>query len=275
MTTNIKDMSFSELNSMIADFNKQMEDIRIRIEEAVSERQNRKDEAIKNWKLHTAQVLEDTKILLEMGIDMTTLTPDTFETDKEKLEEREFEVSEITDVVSENEGVVDDITVPTKNETFVENDRELVDEIKVDNGEVGNEISSKPLCEEERENPLLTPFYEIWELPIIKREKPIKEKTIDTTINPFTGKRMVTRTLIPFYKLFSDKPIRAGLKMGNLKYKKSFPDPEETRVFSVNGYSPTLTYTHSDFWMWIVPEYDENGEMISETPIDDELKMAA
>ena len=73
MTTNIKDMSFSELNSMIADFNKQMEEIRNRIEDAVSERQNRKDEAINNWKLHTAQVLEDTKVLLDMGIDPHSL----------------------------------------------------------------------------------------------------------------------------------------------------------------------------------------------------------
>lgn len=98
---------------------------------------------------------------------------------------------------------------------------------------------------------------------------------MDTSVNPYTGKDMTTRTLIPFYKLISDGPIGAGLKMGNRKFKKTYTDPEETRVVSADGYSPTLTYTHSDFWIMIGPQYDDNGEVISETSVGDEIKLVA
>ncbi|MCH5234812.1 MAG: hypothetical protein J1E16_05920 [Muribaculaceae bacterium] len=299
--TTIKDMSFSELNNMIAECNKQMEEIRNRMEEAVSERQNRKDEAINNWKLHTAQVLEDTKILLEMGIDLHSLSPFTdYDLRDEEINQEETAI-EIKDEVPET--IVHDITA--NDETFVMEDREdNIISVKESDGEkikdkevypplsAGDDEPEKEtenikeddikeltfdtsVSDDEHDNPLLTPFYKLFKLPVIKKEKTVRKETVDTCRNPFTSKGMTTRTLIPFYKLFSDGPIRAGLKMGNRKFKKTYPDPEETRVISADGYSPTLTYTHSDFWVWIGPEYDENGNMISETSAGDEIREVA
>ena len=87
MNTKLKEMRFCELKAQIEDFNHQIMDIKSKMEEMISERQNRKDEAIKNWKLHknqleeftkavmeaTYSVVEDTKVLLNMGIDPHSL----------------------------------------------------------------------------------------------------------------------------------------------------------------------------------------------------------
>lgn len=266
MTTNIKEMSVYELNSHIAEFNAMIAGLQLQIAEMVSEKETRKEEAINSWKLHQAQLKEaskavekDTRILLVMGIDPYSL-PSTPEV--EKIEKNL--VVEESDVVSSEENEEDETICADKNtncETIVYDDSE-------------DNIEPETINEEVSENILLTPFYKIWKLPVIKKEKPEKKETINTSINPYTGKKMTARKLVPFYKLYTDESIRAAVKLGNLKYKESYPDPEETRVVSTDGYSPTLTYTHSDFWIWVRPKYDDKGNIISPTSVDG-IKTAA
>lgn len=306
---NIKEMSFSELNILTADLNKQMEEIRNRMEEAVSEIQNRKKEAINNWELHNAQlkeaakaVAQDMRILLGMGIDPYSLTSDDIENLNKKVICKEKTLDETPSCISETELPANEITTTYKTfeteqknkpdrivnegEKNTSNDKEEFahaitykreDNIK-DNKEIretSKEETSVSESEDDSNHPLLTPYYKLWNLKTINKDKPVIKETIDRKHNPYTGRKMVNKLLTPFHKLFTDKPIKLGLKIGNFKFKKNYPDPEETRIVSVDGYSPTLTYTHSDFWIWIGPKYDENGEIISKTPIGKEIKMAA
>ena len=90
MNTAVKEMSFNELNT-------QIDELRKRIEELVSERETRKAEAVSNWKRHMELVREDTRILMEMGIDPATLASvsvtDEAETETNSIIEVEPEIS--------------------------------------------------------------------------------------------------------------------------------------------------------------------------------------
>lgn len=72
-STTMKEMSYSELNSQIEELKQQQQALATKLSMMVSEMEHRKEEAINNWKQHTAMVLEDTKVLLEMGIDPQSL----------------------------------------------------------------------------------------------------------------------------------------------------------------------------------------------------------
>lgn len=275
MNTTVKEMSFNELNT-------QIDDLKKRIEELVSERETRKEEAINNWKRHMELVMRDTKILMEMGIDPHSLSPitDVDLVDKDAPDEE----PQIENSPADCDGKEIISEISANNETFVDEDKKEVvvkdnpalkiNSVahidKVEEYEEKQTIAEQPPVEvydedDEHNNPLLTPFYKMWKIKSVKRVESTRTSKIDTNINPFTGKKMTVKTRMPFYKLYSDKPIRGNLKLGNLQYKKCYPDPEETRVVSADGYAPTLTYTHSDFLIWIGPKYDENGNLIAET----------
>ena len=274
MNTTIKEMSFNELNT-------QIDELKKRIEELVSERETRKEEAINNWKRHMELVMEDTRILIEMDINPDTLTFEsvTDEPETNTIIEVEPKKNEENKVSGELAVIVEpEVTeIPEETETSLgetETDEEMP------SSEPIYELSVVPSVEEleqstDEDKPLLTPYYKVWGMKTINKEDPSKTKeTVDTTVNPYTGKRMVSKLHMPFYKLFTDQPIRTALKLGNRKHKKSYPDPEETRVVSADGYSPTLTYTHSDFWIWVGPKYNEHGEIVSDTPLK-EMKGVA
>ena len=226
MNTTVKEMSFNELNT-------QIDELKKRIEELVSERETRKEEAINNWKRHMELVMENTRKLIEMGINPDTLTfesvtdePETnsiIEVEPKKNEENK--VSEELAVIVEPEVT----EIPEETETSLgetETDEEMP------SSEPIYELSVVPSVEEleqskDEDKPLLTPYYKIWGMKTINKEKPSRTKeTVDTTVNPYTGKRMVSKLHMPFYKLFTDQPIRTALKLGNRKHKKSYPDPE-------------------------------------------------
>ena len=274
MNTPVKELSFKELNT-------QIDELKKRIEELVSERETRKEEAINNWKRHMELVMEDTRILIEMGINPDTLTfasvtdePETnsiIEVEPEK--HKENKIFEELEVIEESEVT----ETPEVTETLL---GETETDVEMPSSEPTTEslvVSSVEELEQSKDEdkPLLTPYYKIWGMKTINKEKPSRTKeAVDTTVNPYTGKRMVSKLHMPFYKLFTDQPIRTALKLGNRKHKKSYPDPEETRVVSVDGYSPTLTFTHSDFWVWVGPKYNEHGEIVSDTPLVEMKEVA-
>ena len=275
MNTTVKEMSFNELNT-------QIDELKKRIEELVSERETRKEEAINNWKRHMELVMKDKRILIEMDINPDTLTFEsvTDEPETNTIIEVEPEKNEENKVFEELE-VIEEPEVAESPEVSETSSVETETDVKTLSSEPTSEPSVVPSVEDlehpkvEDDKPLLTPYYKIWGMKTTNKEKPSRTKeTVDTTVNPYTGKRMVSKLHMPFYKLFTDRPIRTALKLGNRKHKKSYPDPEETRVVSADGYSPTLTFTHSDFWVWVGPKYNEHGEIVSDTPLVEMKEVA-
>ena len=232
MKANVKEMSFAELNAMM--------------EVIATEIENRKEQAVSNYKQALAQ-------LAEMGIDPNTITIDQMIT-------TESEAEELT--------TTEDSTYDTTYET---NDEIVATEPATDEdsdtcAESGEPENTKP-CTKTCRNRLLKPFYRIWEELSDTKKKPtkkVKTKSVGTSKKhpakkdaivddvPKT-KRRVNKLLTPFYKLFTDKPIKKQLRLGNLKYKKNYPDPEEARIVSADGISPTLTATCSYLYIWIPP----------------------
>ena len=229
MKASVKEMSFAELNAMM--------------NVIATEIENRKEQAVSNYKQALAQ-------LAEMGIDPNTIIIDQTITTASEAEE-----------LTTTEDSTYDTTYETKDEIVAT--EPATDE---DSDRCAESEEPEPRTKTCR-NRLLKPFYRIWEeLSDTKKKSSKKGKTKsagtpkkhparkDATVDdaPKT-KRMVNKLLTPFYKLFTDKPIKKQLRLGNLKYKKNYPYPEETRIVSADGISPTLTYTHSDFYIWIPP----------------------
>ena len=78
--------------------------------------------------------------------------------------------------------------------------------------------------------------------------------------------RKSTRLLTPFYKLAGSELINKSLPMGNLKYRDSYPNPDESRIYSADGIAPTITAMHSDLHIWVGPRLDTPTEP---TPLTD------
>ena len=205
------------------------------------------------------QVMEDTKVFIELGVDPSSLS---FEQDDLSWDNKSI-AGETGSQISE------ETNCETSHEIIVDSDNHLNDSKEQSTTVSGIEITDL----EEKEYPMLTPFYKLWKLKINKEKKEKKKEKIKTDSNPVTGIGMVRQNMVPFYKLYADGPVHALLKIGNQKYRSSYPDPEEGRILSADGYLQTLTFTHSDCNMWIGPKYDENGNMIE--PVVREVGEAA
>ena len=71
--------------------------------------------------------------------------------------------------------------------------------------------------------------------------------------------------MTPFYKLAGSELINKSLPMGNLKYRDSYPNPDESRIYSADGIAPTITAMHSDLHVWIGPRQHLHTEPITLT----------
>ena len=229
MKANVKEMSFAELNAMM--------------NAIATEIENRKEQAVSNYKQALAQ-------LAEMGIDPNTITIGQTITTESEAED-----------LTATEDSTYDTTYETKDEIVAT--EPVTDE---DNDAYAESEEPEP-CTKTSRTRLLKPFYRIWEdLSDTKKKSSKKGKTKsvgtskkhparkDATVDDAPKKkRLVNKLLTPFYELFTDKPIKKQLRLGNLKHRKNYPDPEEARIVSADGISPTLTYTHCDFYIWIPP----------------------
>ena len=249
-------MTITDLKSEMETLKSEIEERQSKLDKLVSEFENRKNEVVNNWKQHMKLVMEDTKVMIEMGIDPSTLSFD------------EMELSCDTIHVSDNTVIAEENDYDTMHETNIEGDN---DEKTMMYSPILNDIKDE--MDDDDEYPFLSPFYKLWKLKINRTDKPKKKEKTSTDYNPITGIGMVAHHMIPFYKLYKDGPVRALLKIGNKKYKTDYPDPEEGRVISADGYMQTLTFTHSDCNIWIGPKYDENGNRI--TPITPVIDKAA
>lgn len=253
MTTNISEKSFKELNTLMSEVDVQMEELNRKKEEISAAIQKRKEQVKANFVLHSnqymeayRQMMEYTREMIEIGIDPTSISADPVIDDmvgeptvvptKDVVleEDKAGHVSSKLDVPEEiNEGepasvyTIEDID--TSDDTKTGEEMEVVDVESSDPSKLKNGRS--------------TPFFYL-----LKNRKGAYPK------NGTTNKiRKSTRLLTPYYKLTGSELINRSLPMGNLKYRDSYPNPDESRIYSADGIAPTITAMHSDLHVWIGP----------------------
>lgn len=253
MTTNIKEMSYSELNT-------QMENLKAQMQELTSEIQTRKEQVVENYRQHLSQILEDTRLMAEMGIDPTSITIPTDEvvsaedttTKGEVAEEPTCEVIFSEEAVKENKAEVE------LAEPIVSATEEVMPVVVKEPDPSTKEVTV--VAKEKSENPLLTPFYYLMGL---------RKGKYHTVCDRDTDTRQTSKILLPAEQLSGDH-INHSLNIGNAKYRKTYPNPDETRIYSADGIAPTLTAMHSDLCIWITDK-----EHTKDTPPAETASTAA
>ncbi len=252
MTTNISEKSFKELNTLMSEINVKMEELNRKKEEISAAIQQRKEQVKANFVLHSnqymeayRQMMEDTREMIEMGIDPTSISTELTIDDKVEVEADEAgHVSSEPDVLEKvNEGEPDANDVTGDMDTSCDT---------VDGEELEDVDCSDPTT---LKNGRYTPFFYL-----------LKNRNGAFPKNGTTNKiRKSTRLLTPFYKLVGNGPINRSLPMGNLKYRDSYPNPDESRIYSADGIAPTITAMHSDLHVWIGPRQHPHTEPMTLT----------
>lgn len=251
MTSNITEKRFKELNTLMSEVDVQMEELIRKKEEISAAIQKRKEQVKANFVLHSnqyieayRQMMEDTREMIEMGIDPTTISADPIIEDKLK----EPTVVPTKDVVLEDDKAGHVSSEPDVLEEVNKEESAAKDVIidmdtscdTVDGDEMEDVDCSDPTT---LKNGRYTPFFYL-----------LNNRNGAFPKNGTTNKiRKSTRLLTPFYKLVRNEPINRSLPMGNLKYRDSYPNPDESRIYSADGIAPTITAMHSDLHVWIGP----------------------
>lgn len=254
MTTNISEKSFKELNTLMSEVDVQMEELNRKKEEISAAIQKRKEQVKANFVLHSnqymeayRQMMEDTREMIEMGIDPTSISTELTIDDKVEVEADEAgHVSSELNVPEEinEEGPA---SVYTIEDIDTSDDTKTAEEMEVVDADCYAPTTLK--------NGRYTPFFYL-----LKKRKGAFPK------NGTTNKiRKSTRLLTPFYKLVGNEPINRSLPMGNLKYRDSYPNPDESRIYSADGIAPTITAMHSDLHVWIGPRQCTHTEPMTLT----------
>ena len=247
----------------MSEVNVQMEELNRKKEEISAAIQSKKEQVVSDFVLHSnqymeacRQMMEDTRLMIEMGIDPTSISTEPAIEDK----------------------VEEPLVVPTEDTVVGE--------------EVAGHVSSEPdiLQEELEEEPTSVSIIEdvdtsddTTSIEVKREEKCSDPKTLRKGgYKPFfyllgerkgafpkngtTNKsRKSTRLLTPFYKLAGSELINRSLPMGNLKYRDSYPNPDESRIYSADGIAPTITAMHSDLHIWVGPRHHIPSEPIPST----------
>lgn len=252
MTTNISEKSFKELNTLMREVDVQMEELNKKKKEISAAIQQRKEQVKANFVLHSnqymeayRQMMEATREMIEMGIDPTSIPTEPITEDKVEVEADEAgHVSSENDVPKEiNEGEPDANDVTGDMDTSCDT---------VDGEELEDVDCSDPTT---LKNGRYTPFFYL-----------LNNRNGAFPKNGTTNKiRKSTRLLTPFYKLVGNEPINRSLPMGNLKYRDSYPNPDESRIYSADGIAPTITAMHSDLHVWIGPRQHPHTEQMTLT----------
>lgn len=262
MTTNISEKSFKELNTLMSEVNVQMEELNRRKEEISAAIQSKKEQVVSDFVLHSnqymeayRQMMEDTRLMMEMGIDPTSIS--TEPAIEDKVEEPLVVPSE--DVVEEEvaghvSAEPDVLQEELEEET---SDAEIIEDVDTDDT-TSIDVKEEDKCSEPNE--LKKGGYKPFFYLLGKRNGAFPKNGTTNKI------RKSTRLLTPFYKLVGNGPINRSLPMGNLKYRDSYPNPDESRIYSADGIAPTITAMHSDLHIWVGPRLDTPTEP---TPLTD------
>lgn len=251
MTTNISEKSFKELNTLMSEVDVQMEELNRKKEEISAAIQKRKEQVKANFVLHSnqymeayRQMMEDTREMIEMGIDPTSISADPVIDDNVEVETVE------AGHVSSELNVPEEINEEGPASVYTIEDIDTSDDTKTgEEMEVVDVDGSAPTI---LKNGRYTPFFYL-----------LKNRNGAFPKNGTTNRiRKSTRLLTPFYKLVGNEPINRSLPMGNLKYRENYPNPDESRIYSADGIAPTLTAMHSDLHVWIGPRQPTHTRLI-------------
>lgn len=263
MTTSISEKSFKELNTLMSELNVQMEELNKKKEEISAAIQQRKEQVKANFVLHSnqymeayRQMMEDTREMIEMGIDPTSISADPVIDDMVG----EPTVVPTKDVVLEDDkaGHVSsepDVLEEVNKEELAAND--VIGDMDTSCDTMDGEEMEDVDCSEPKtfKKGRYTPFFYL-----------MNNRNGAFPKNGTTNKiRKSTRLLTPYYKLTGSELINRSLPMGNLKYRDSYPNPDESRIYSADGIAPTITAMHSDLHVWIGPRQHPHTEPITLT----------
>lgn len=258
MATNITEKSFSELNTLMSEVNVQMEELNRKKEEISAAIQSKKEQVVSDFVLHSnqymeayRQMMEDTRLMMEMGIDPTSIT--TAPAIEDKVEGTLVVPTEDTVVVEDVAGHVSSEPDVLQERVAEEPDTvEVIEDVDTSDDTTSIEVKEEEKCSAPKELKKggYRPFFYI-----------LGERKGAFPKNGTTSKcRKSTRLLTPFYKLVGSELINRSLPMGNLKYRENYPNPDETRIYSADGIAPTITATHSDLHIWVGPRHHTPSE---------------
>lgn len=253
MTTNISEKSFKELNTLMSEVSVQMEELSRKKEEISAAIQSKKEQVVSDFVLHSnqymeayRQMMEDTRLMIEMGIDPTSIP--TAPAIEDKVEEPIVVPTEDTVVEEEVAGHVSSEPDVLDEELEEETDIvEAIEDVDTSDDTTLSEVKGEEMCSEPKKLKKggYKPFFYL-----LEERKGAFPKNGTTSKN-----RKSTRVLTPFYKLAGSELINRSLPMGNLKYRENYPNPDEGRIYSADGIAPTITAMHSDLHIWVGPKH--------------------
>lgn len=266
MATN-KEKNYTELNAELVQLNVKTEELNRQLEELAAEKKEleaeinaRREQVILTQIRLTNQLIENTRLMIEMGIDpdsitmgaMTNTCEDSMGETAEPIEENKE-----TDMVCSPEGIAgeNDFTIlPDDQETGSITDGEETfttpesvedsEDLLSDDGEECEEEPEEttPKSKRKKVPRLLKPYYYVWGL---------RRGSIPKTCDVPKWKHTSPRLLFSFERYVRDGRINRSMNLGNLNYRESYPNPNESRIYSANGIAPTLTRMHSNLDIWI------------------------
>lgn len=249
MTTNISEKSFKELNTLMSEVDVQMEELNRKKEEISAAIKSKKEQVVSDFVLHSnqymeayRQMIEDTRLMIEMDIDLTSISTEPYLEDKDEehlvipSEDTVVEKDVAGHVSFEHDVLQEELGEETDIVGAIEDVDTSYDTISIDVKEEDKRSDPKKLktggCK---------PFFYL----LGKRKGAFPK-------NGITNKsRKSTRLLMPFYKLVGSELINKSLPIGNLKYRENYPNPDEGRIYSADGIAPTITARHSDLHIWV------------------------
>lgn len=232
--------SMVQLDTQLEEHNRRLAELYTRKKELAAEIQTCREKAISTQIHLINKLFENTRLMIEMGIDPTSIPMKDAAacTDILPVHDTEIENKDI-DSFNSLDGIATEDVAEHKIEA-VETCSTL-DTEELDNFSEREEVEAEFTEAMKPDGKLLTPFYQIWGLR--KGEFP------KTCPGP-EWKHNSPRLHIPFEALCKGS-VNKCMNMGNLKYRESCAIPTESRIFSADGIAPTLVRMHSDIMVRI------------------------
>lgn len=229
--------SMGQLDTQVEEHNRRLAELYTRKKELAAEIQTCRDKAISTQIHLINKLFENTRLMIEMGIDPTSIPMTKISTCTDTLPVHDAEI-ENKDIDSFNS--LDSIATEDVAEHKIEavETCSALDTEDLDNSSESEEVVTEAM---KPDGKLLTPFYQVWGLR--KGEFP---KTCPGSEWKHNSPRLHT----PFEALCKG-PVNKCMNMGNLKYRENCAIPTESRIFSADGIAPTLVRMHSDIMVRI------------------------
>lgn len=232
----------SSINARVDELNNQIAELSKQKEELTSQIQIRKQQLVETYIQQVNQLLETQKEMMEMGIDPTSIDMASSE-EQVSVSTMEVERDVENVVVKAGTSVAGGhVEVPMEETPVEEHQEEVLEEVlettpstSISSISLSKDESDKILSTGKIKPQLLPPFYYAWGL---------RKGEFDLICSVPDYKNTSHKLQTSFMKL-TYSPNETML-LGNEKYRDSYPNPDEGRVYSAYGIAPTLTRMHSN-----------------------------